>query len=81
MVRRRPQSPKTYDQALRRPSRRIWPGCGDGRRRPCGRIHDFSRRITSGPNGQTETVHDFRCARNHRSGCPNPIPPEEGEAS
>ena len=80
MARRATQSPKTYEQAMKRPSRKIWPGCGDGRRRPCGRIHDFSYSVYSGPNGQTTTVHDFRCAQNHFSGCPNPIPEPEGNA-
>ena len=70
---------KTYKQALKSPSKRIWPGCGDGRKRPCGQVHDFSYSVYSGLHTQ-ELVHDFRCAHNHHRGCPSPIPPEE-EAS
>ena len=72
------KTPKTYEDALKAPSRRIWPGCGDGRRRPCGAIHDFSYSVYTGLN-TSELVHDFRCTRNHHDGCPTPIPPEESK--
>ena len=61
-------NPKTYKQASMRPSRKVWPGCGDGRKRWCGRIHDF---IRTTPNG---VVHNFECRKNHYYGCPQPIP-------
>ena len=61
--------PQTYDQAYKKPSQRIWPGCGDGRKRWCGVIHDYSCRLSNG-----DLVHSFECAMNHRQGCPQPIP-------
>ena len=65
----------TYEQALAKPSRTIWPGCGDGRRKPCGRVHDFGY-STYGPNGTRPWVHNFCCWQNHEHGCPSPIPPD-----
>ena len=63
------KSPQTYRQANKRPSQRIWPGCGDGRKRWCGSIHDYSYTLSTG-----DLVHKFECTRNHRQGCPQPIP-------
>ena len=62
------KGPKTYQQALKKPSKKIWPGCGDGRKRWCGGIHNYSY---VGYNG---LVNRFSCAMNHRQGCPQPIP-------
>ena len=73
------KTPQTYEAALKRPSRRIWPGCGDGRERWCGRIHDCSYTVYTGMN-TSELVHDFRCAYNYHHGCPTPIP-KPGEAA
>lgn len=64
--------PRTYDEAMRRPSRRIWSGCGDGRCMPCGRIHDYYWTDSTG-----KTVHDFRCWHNNNFGCPDPHPEPE----
>ena len=62
--------PKTYAQANKKPSRKIWPGCGDGRKRWCGRIHDYSDIFST----RGEIVHSFECHMNHERGCPQPIP-------
>jgi len=64
--------PTTYTQALAKPSRGVWSGCGDGRCRPCGRVHDFGRRPSYG-----DYIHRFKCAQNHTSGCPQPKPEPE----
>ena len=71
-----PSSPQTYEAALKRPSWIIWPGCGDGRNRWCGRVHDYCYAVYD----QRQTVvHQFRCVRNHESGCPQPKPePDNG---
>lgn len=61
--------PLTYAEALARPSRAVWPGCGDGRCRSCGRVHDFSYRTWTG-----QIAHRFLCWQNHVHGCPQPIP-------
>lgn len=62
----------TYDVALQHGASDVWPGCGrEGRCRPCGRIHDFSRRVGD------RTVHDFMCLQNHEFGCPHPMPEPE----
>ena len=61
-------NPKTYQQANARPSKRIWPGCGDGRKRWCGSVHDYGYLTHDG------LVHRFQCSMNHRQGCPQPIP-------
>lgn len=60
---------KTYEQATKRPSRDVWPGCGDGRNRWCGRVHDFSYSTSDG-----KTVHRFCCHMNYLRGCPQPKP-------
>lgn len=57
-----------YKAATSGPSNAVWPGCGDGRRRWCGRVHDFG---TSGHDGWQPNVV---CWRNHEQGCPDPIP-------
>jgi hypothetical protein len=62
---------KTYEQAYSRPSKTIWPGCGDGRCMPCGSVHDFCYSVYKG------VVHRFRCSYNNRMGCPQPIPKQE----
>lgn len=62
-------APSTYEEATRRASLKVWGGCGDGRCRPCGQVHDFSYR-----DGAGRTVHRFACATNWRSGCPSPQP-------
>lgn len=54
-----------YQLAHSKPSSKIWPGCGDGRCMPCGRIHDFGKRDHDG-----KWQSDMRCVRNHHSGCP-----------
>ena len=64
------KGPTTYDQALKKASRNIWPGCGDGRKRECGTIHDFSYDVYYGG----PLVHRFRCTENYYHGCPNPKP-------
>ena len=61
--------PNSYSEALKRLSKEVWPGCGDGRFRHCGRVHDYQRTTSDG-----KVVHDFRCAWNHQFGCPTPIP-------
>ena len=33
--------PKTFREAEEKAFRLVWPGCDDGRKRPCGRIHDL----------------------------------------
>lgn len=65
--------PRSYEDALSRPSSTVWPGCRDGRCMPCGRIHDFSYSAYCGPN-RKETVHRFRCWQNHTNGCPSDKP-------
>lgn len=58
----------TYDRVMARkgPQRDVWPGCGgQGRCRPCGRIHDFGPAL------------GFRCVQNHQQGCPSPQPPAD----
>lgn len=60
----------TYEKATKRPSYDVWPGCGDGRKRWCGRVHDFSFR----QHVNALTTHDFRCWMNHERGCPQPKP-------
>ena len=60
---------ETYTAALQHGDKDVWMGCGrSGLCRPCGRIHDFSRRVGD------KTVHDFRCRYNHEYGCPHPQP-------
>ena len=54
----------SYKEAYQKPSDKIWCGCGDGRKRICGRIHNFG----------TWEKPDFRCWMNNEKGCPNPIP-------
>lgn len=58
-----------YAKALASPSKSVWPGCGDGRCMPCGRVHDF------GSSGRAS----IRCWRNHQMGCPQPHPEPEHE--
>lgn len=60
--------PTTYDQALKKASTSIWPGCGDGRKRGCGAIHDFSYNAYFGGS----LTHRFLCTENYFHGCPNP---------
>lgn len=59
----------SYAQALSGASRSVWPGCGDGRERWCGRVHDYRRTDWDGT-----ITHDFRCWRNSERGCPQPLP-------
>ena len=66
--------PKTYAQAMARPSREVWPGCGDGRCMPCGRVHDFGWSPSHGP-----WVPRFQCSENFRNGCPQPHPEQQHE--
>ncbi|KKK49001.1 hypothetical protein LCGC14_3139450, partial [marine sediment metagenome] len=61
---------QTYEQALKKPSEDIWPGCGDGRNMPCGTIHDFSYTAHAGG----PLIHSFQCTENHHNGCPQPHP-------
>lgn len=64
---------KSYDQAARSRSPRVWPGCGGtGVCRPCGLIHDFGYQPSFGPY-----VHKFHCWQNHQLGCPYPTPPPQ----
>ncbi len=64
------KGPTTYEQALKFPDKHIWPGCGDGRKMPCGTIHDFSYpAYYGGP-----VIHSFQCTENHYQGCPRPKP-------
>ena len=66
---RKTKEPQTYKQALKTPSRLVWPGCGDGRKRWCGSVHDFNYTLSNG-----DLVHNFECRHNHFRGCPIPIP-------
>lgn len=59
---------KGYDDALRRGGRDVWPGCGNGRCRPCGQIHDFSYWVGN------KVVHSIQCLLNSQAGCPDPKP-------
>lgn len=55
----------TYESVMRQKGLqpRVWPGCGgEGRCRPCGRIHDFGPGL------------GLRCWENHHHGCPQPRP-------
>lgn len=63
---------RSYDQALKRGSFDVWPGCGrSGRCRPCGRIHNFDYRThQNGP-----WISEYECTTNRRNGCPRPKPP------
>jgi hypothetical protein len=60
--------PTTYEQAMRRPSQEVWPGCGDGRCRPCGLIHNMDYRVGDQWNP------NWVCVENHHRGCPSPKP-------
>ena len=56
---------KSYEEAYRKGSFDVW-ACGKiGRRRECGRIHDFYYTL-----GDGSIVHDFRCWHNYYYGCP-----------
>jgi len=56
---------KSYEEAYRKGSYDVW-ACGKiGRRRECGRIHNFSWRA-----GDGSVVNDFRCWHNYYCGCP-----------
>ena len=68
-MKRRKDAGLTYKSVLKKPSNRVWPGCGDGRTRHCGRVHDFNYN-----NSRGQLIHSFECAQNHFNGCPDPIP-------
>jgi hypothetical protein len=58
-----------YAEAMKRASRTVWPGCIDGRCRPCGGLHNFSYVDSAGQ------AHDnVRCRINYQLGCPQPHP-------
>jgi hypothetical protein len=62
------KEPKSYDEALKYPSSKIWCGCGDGRKKKCGRIHNYG----------TIDKPDFRCWMNNEHGCPEKEDSEVG---
>lgn len=66
-------SHKTYEQAWRHGDSDVWPGCGNGRCRPCGRIHDFGRMVQTGKYKRV-WVPRFQCHTNAMQGCPQPHP-------
>lgn len=62
--------PNSYAYAVATPSWSVWPGCGDGRCRPCGNVHDFSYSTSGG----LIYHHRFHCLRHWNGGCPEPKP-------
>jgi len=60
----------SYEKAVAKPSAIVWPGCGDGRCRTCGRVHDF-RYSTAGGRFY---YHHYHCWYNWMYGCPDPKP-------
>ena len=62
----------TYEEALSRPSRDVWPGCGDGRCRSCGGVHDFC--YMAGYGKDRRSVHQIECLQRRQFGCPQPNP-------
>lgn len=64
---------RDYQDAWRRGGRDVWPGCGNGRCRPCGRIHDFGRDQYSYQRNGARTskwISRFQCRENSVNGCP-----------
>lgn len=58
--------PRSYEQAQAKASTLVWPGCGDGRCMPCGRVHNFDFPVYGGMQDR------FRCYINYTRGCPQP---------
>lgn len=67
---------RSADRQNFKPSREVWPGCGDGRHRLCGAVYDFGRQTADG-----SFRHEYRCREYQTRGCPKPLPnPNESVA-
>jgi len=64
---------KSYQDAYKNGKRDIWPGCGDGRCMPCGRIHDFDY-ASWDSNGNRVYISNYSCWENYQHGCPREKP-------
>lgn len=62
----------SYNTALKKGGKDVWPGCGrSGRCRPCGNVHHFQKYFGNSLH------HDYACLYNHERGCPMQIPDAE----